>query len=149
MKRPLITKTLTTIALTATLATASYAAECGGGFNSFVKGLRQEAQSMGYDAGLTKRFFANVAQDQKVLAADRRQGVFQKNFTKFSRHLISQNRINTGKKKAQQYSAVFDRIEREYGVSRGVLLAFWAFETDYGGYQGDFNTLNALVTPVS
>lgn len=146
MKRPLITKALTTIALTATLATASYAAECGGGFNSFVKGLRQEAQSMGYDAGLTKRFFANVAQDQKVLAADRRQGVFQKNFTEFSRHLISQNRINTGKKKAQQYSAVFDRIEREYGVSRGVLLAFWAFETDYGGYQGDFNTLNALVT---
>ncbi len=31
-------------------------------------------------------------------------------------------------------------------MSRGVLLAFWAFETDYGGFQGDFNTLNALVT---
>ena len=28
----------------------------------------------------------------------------------------------------------------------GVLLAFWAFETDYGAVQGDFNTLNALVT---
>jgi lytic murein transglycosylase len=27
-----------------------------------------------------------------------------------------------------------------------VLLAFWALETDYGAVQGDFNTLNALVT---
>ncbi len=31
-------------------------------------------------------------------------------------------------------------------MPRGVLLAFWAFETDYGGVQGDFNTLNALMT---
>ena len=43
-------------------------------------------------------------------------------------------------------TAVFDRIGREYGISRGVLLAFWAFETDYGAFQGDFNTRNALVT---
>jgi lytic murein transglycosylase len=27
-----------------------------------------------------------------------------------------------------------------------VLLAFWALETDYGAVQGDFNTLNALMT---
>ena len=67
-------------------------------------------------------------------------------FVDFSRRLISQNRINTGSKKAAEYSSVFDQMETEYGVSRGVLLAFWAFETDYGGFQGNFNTLNALVT---
>ena len=47
---------------------------------------------------------------------------------------------------AEKYDAVFDRVESEYGVSRGVLLAFWAFETDYGAIQGDFNTANALAT---
>jgi lytic murein transglycosylase len=139
-------RALTTLALIAGLSVPAYASECGGNFNAFVKHLRKEAQANGYDAGLTKRFFANVRQDQNVLAADRRQGVFQMDFTSFSRRLISQGRINTGKRKAQEYSAVFDRIERDYGVSRGVLLAFWAFETDYGGFQGDINTLNALVT---
>ncbi|CUH82852.1 lytic murein transglycosylase [Thalassovita mediterranea] len=139
-------RALTTLALIAGLSAPAYASECGGNFNAFVKDLRKEAQANGYDAGLTKRFFANVRQDQNVLAADRRQGVFQMDFTSFSRRLISQGRINTGKRKAQEYSAVFDRIERDYGVSRGVLLAFWAFETDYGGFQGDINTLNALVT---
>ena len=31
-------------------------------------------------------------------------------------------------------------------MQRGVLLAFLALETDYGVVQGDFNTLNSLVT---
>ena len=47
---------------------------------------------------------------------------------------------------AKRYDSVFDAVAQRYGVSRGVLLAFWAFETDYGGFQGNFNTLNALVT---
>ena len=88
----------------------------------------------------------SVRHDPKVIAADRRQGVFQLDFTSFARRLISQNRIQTGRAKEAQWASVFDRIEREMGVPRGILLAFWAFETDYGGFQGDFNTANALVT---
>lgn len=121
-------------------------AQCGGSFSSFVDGLKAEAVLMGHDAALVDRFFQGAAQDAKVLKADRAQGVFQKPFVEFSRRLISQNRLDTGKAMGRKYDAVFDRIEAEYGVSRGVLLAFWAFETDFGGYQGDFNTRNALVT---
>ncbi len=121
-------------------------AKCGGSFSSFVNGLASEAQSRGYDRATTSKFFANVRQDPKVLKADRAQGVFQKPFIEFSRRLISQQRLDKGKKLARSYDRVFDRIERDYGVPRGVLLAFWAFETDYGAFQGNFNTLNALVT---
>ncbi|WP_170763988.1 lytic murein transglycosylase [Ruegeria lacuscaerulensis] len=121
-------------------------AQCGGGFNSFVKGLKTEAVQQGFDKSTVNSFFEGVQQDGAVLKADRAQGVFQKPFIDFSRHLISQNRIERGQAMSRKHDAVFDRIEREYGVSRGVLLAFWAFETDYGAFQGDFNTRNALVT---
>ncbi|MEW2918148.1 lytic murein transglycosylase [Ruegeria sp. ANG10] len=121
-------------------------AQCGGGFNSFVKGLKAEAVQQGFDKSTVNAFFKGVQQDGAVLKADRAQGVFQKPFIDFSRHLISQNRIDRGQAMSRKYDAVFDRIEQEYGVSRGVLLAFWAFETDYGAFQGDFNTRNALVT---
>ena len=121
-------------------------AQCGGSFSGFVDGLKSEAVAAGHDRATVKAFFSGVRQDAAVLKADRAQGVFQKPFIEFSRRLISQNRLNTGRSMAKKYDAVFDRIERDYGVSRGVLLAFWAFETDFGGYQGDFNTLNALVT---
>jgi lytic murein transglycosylase len=130
----------------ATLFASPAFAQCGGGFNAFVKGLKAEAVQQGFDKPTVDAFFKGVQQDNAVLRADRAQGVFQKPFIDFSRRLISQNRIDRGKAMSQKYDAVFDRIEREYGVSRGVLLAFWAFETDYGAFQGDFNTRNALVT---
>jgi len=135
----------TTLLLSAPLTSPAFAG-CGGSFSGFIDGLKIEAQQAGHDKASVDAFFRGVKQDPKVLSADRAQGVFQKPFIEFSRRLISQNRINQGRKNANKYDAVFDRIEADYGVSRGVLLAFWAFETDFGGFQGDFNTLNALVT---
>lgn len=121
-------------------------ANCGGPVSDFVGGLKTEAIQAGHDPETVDAFFSTVRMDPKVLRADRAQGVFQKPFIEFSRRLISQNRIDRGRRNATKYQAVFDRIDAEYGISRGVLLAFWAFETDYGAFQGDFNTLNALVT---
>lgn len=121
-------------------------AQCGEAFPRFVGGLVSEAQKLGYAAQTATAFFKNVRLDPKVLAADRKQGVFQMDFTSFARRLISQGRIDKGIANSRKYDAIFRRAEAQYGVPRGVLLAFWAFETDYGSLQGDFNTLNALVT---
>jgi lytic murein transglycosylase len=121
-------------------------AQCGGSFNEFVARIKQEAITQGHAAKTVDQFFASVRQDPSVIKADRRQGLFQKDFTEFSRLLISASRLKTARAKAKKLKPVFDRIEREYGVSRGVLLAFWAFETDFGSFQGDYNTLNSLVT---
>ena len=122
------------------------AAQCGGSFQNFVRGLKDEAVSAGYAISTVNEFFNGVSQDQSVLRADRSQGVFQKPFVEFSRRLISQSRLNRGRSKGEEFDKIFDRIDTTYGINRGVLLAFWAFETDYGAVQGDFNTRNALVT---
>ena len=119
---------------------------CGGSFSSFVDGLKAEAVAKGHGSATVDRFFSGVRQDPAVLQADQAQGVFQKPFIEFSRRLISNDRIQRGRTNAERYDAVFDRVEREFGVDRHVILAFWAFETDYGAFQGDFNTANALVT---
>ena len=119
---------------------------CGGEFTSFVKTLKSEAESRGFDAATVDGFFAPVRRDPAVLRADNAQGMFQRPFIEFSRQLISADRITRGKRNADRYDSTFDRVEQEFGVSRGVLLAFWAFETDFGAVQGDFNTANALVT---
>lgn len=130
------------------LSGAAFAQEvpCGGDFQTFKAGLRDEAVAMGHDAEVVQRFLSGARQDSSVLRRDRAQGIFQTPFIEFSRKLISQDRLDRGRQLSQRWDEVFDRIERDYGISRGVLLAFWAFETDYGAFQGDFNTLNALVT---
>ncbi|WP_420861477.1 lytic murein transglycosylase [Algirhabdus cladophorae] len=139
---------LSVVSLSLGLALGASAAmgQCGGSFGSFVAGLKAEAITRGHSPKATNSFFANVRQDPKVLKADRSQGVFQKDFVAFSRSLISQNRIQKGRQMASKYQNTFARAEQAYGVPAGVLLAFWAFETDYGAFQGNFNTLNALVT---
>ena len=133
-------------ALLATPLTAFADTPCGGPFTTFIEGLKTEAAASGIAPGTADAFLANVGLDPSVLRADQKQGVFQIPFVDFSRRLISNDRINRGRSNGQKYDAVFDRIEANYGVDRGVLLAFWAFETDYGTFQGDFNTANALVT---
>jgi len=132
------------VALTPLHALADSA--CGGSFSAFLDGLVTEAPSHNIDEATARQFLKTVRADPAVLRADRAQGVFQRPFVDFSRRLISEGRISTGRSNAQKYDAIFSRIETDYGVDRNVLLAFWAFETDYGTFQGDFNTANALVT---
>ncbi len=149
-------KLLSTIVLSLSTATGALAAgageipdpliECGGSFQSFVGRMKDLAVSQGHDRATVDKFFSSVYQDGRTLGADGAQGIFNSGFVDFSRKLISQNRLSVGRQKLEQYAGVFNEIEQRFGVSRGVLTAFWAFETDFGGYQGDFNTLNSLVT---
>lgn len=134
------------LVLLALLAAPAASAECGGSFAAFVTGLEAEAAARGHPPERVAVFFRGARQDQRVLRADRAQGVFRRTFIDFSRAVISQDRMTRGARHARTHAALFDRIEAEHGVPRGVLLAFWALETDYGAVQGDFNTRDALVT---
>ena len=133
-------------ALLLPVATQAQSVPCGGDFRDFLRGVSEEAVAQGANPAMADRFFSGLRQDPKVLKADRAQGIFQAPFIEFSRKLISQDRLDRGRQLSQRWDEVFHRIEHDYGISRGVLLAFWAFETDYGAFQGDFNTLDALVT---
>lgn len=150
MRAPLIALPFT---LAAGLAQAQAQAEipapivpCGGSFETFRDDMQAEAIARGADPEIARAFFDGVRHDPETLAADRRQGVFTLPFTGFARRLISENRMARGQTLAREHGAIFSRIEAEYGVSRGVLLAFWGFETDFGAVQGDFNTVNSLMT---
>jgi lytic murein transglycosylase len=136
-----------TATLLATLAALPAAAqECGGDWGLFLDGLKAEAISTGLPAQAAEAFLAGVRQDEAVLQADRSQGHFQLDFLTFSQRLISQDRMARAGQMSERHDALFDRIEAELGVPRGILLAFWAFETDFGAVQGSFDTTDALVT---
>jgi lytic murein transglycosylase len=119
---------------------------CGGDFGAFLDGIAAEAVAGGLDPAIVTDFLGQVRQDPDVLRADRQQGHFQRDFIDFVGRLISQDRLDRGRANAERYDAIFDRIDSAFGVPREVLLAFWAFETDFGAVQGDYNTANALVT---
>jgi lytic murein transglycosylase len=51
-----------------------------------------------------------------------------------------------GKQLAAQYRDTLTRIEKTFGVPGNVVLAIWARETDYGGYQLPHDAIRVLAT---
>lgn len=136
-----------TAAFAITLATASsaLAQQCGGDFAAWKATITQEAQAAGIgERGLTA--LRNASVDGRVLQRDRAQRVFTQTFIEFSGRMINQYRLTNGAANLKKYANYFERAEKEFGVPGAVITAFWALETDFGAVQGDFNSLNALVT---
>lgn len=127
-------------------ASTVHAAECGGDLGGFLAGVKAEAVAKGISARSADRTLANRRIDRKVLSRDRAQGVFKQTFLQFSKRSVNSYRLKNGAKNMKKYSRVFARAKKEYGVPAPVITAFWALETDFGAVQGDFNTVNALVT---
>ncbi len=126
-------------------ACPSLAQTCGGDFEAWKQGVKAEAAAAGVGpVGLAA--LENARIDEKVLQRDRAQHVFTQTFNEFAGRMISDYRVKQGKANLTKYAAVFARARQEYGVQPAVVAAFWALETDFGAVQGDFGTLNALVT---
>ncbi len=121
------------------------AADCGTDFDVWKAAVADEARAAGVgEAGLAALAGARV--DQRVLARDRAQTVFTQTFAEFSNRMINSYRLKQGAANLQKYADVFARGEQEFGVPGPVIAAFWALETDFGAVQGDFDTLDAMVT---
>ncbi len=54
--------------------------------------------------------------------------------------------ISKGRKLKQANAALFNKIERTYGVPPGVILAIWGMETGFGSFMGKQNTVSAILT---
>ena len=119
---------------------------CGANIPDFKAGLLTEAIDRGINRDTAENFLSGLQIDESVLRADRRQGVFQRDFIDFSRRLISNDRLARARQNRDRHANIFATVEANYGIPAEVLLAFWAFETDFGAVQGDFNTANALFT---
>lgn len=131
-------------ALTATSAFAQNP-QCGGELSTWLEGMTAEAQAAGVgEKGLEA--LANAHDDKKVLGRDRSQQVFAQTFNEFAGRMVSDYRLKQGAVMMKKHADTFARAEQEYGVPAAVISAFWALETDFGAVQGDFDTLNALVT---
>ena len=89
------------------LATPSFAARCGGDFNTFVAAMSAEAQAAGISANVVSSALGGVQQDMAVLSFDRRQrGTFNKSFEQYVSTRVGPGRINTGRAMLQRHAAL-------------------------------------------
>ena len=126
----------------------SYAATCGNteqGFAGFLDGMKKQAAKQGI-SGQALAVLDTVHYDPAIIKRDRAQNVFAQSFLQFSGRMASEARITKGRARIEKYKAIFDAVQKQYGVPAPVITAFWALETDFGADIGHSPTVQALVT---
>ena len=126
-------------------STPTYAARCGGDFNTFIAAISQEARTAGISEAVISQAFAGVTQDPAVLAFDRRQrGTFNKSFEQYVSTRVGPGRINIGRQMLQRHGSLLARIEQKFGVPPEIVVAIWGLESDFG--KGDVGKLPVIRT---
>lgn len=127
---------------------AAQAAECGNsakGFDGFLKSFRQQAAAQ----GIGKRgqsALDGVQYQPGIIKKDQAQSIFSMAFLEFQSKMVTNNRVTQGRALLKKHKGLWDAIQKRYGVPGPVLIAFWALETDFGGFMGDFPTIPSLAT---
>jgi len=139
---------LAALLLISLLGSPAGAAQCGGDFNQFVASMSREAAAAGVSQNVIANAFAGVAQDQAVLAFDRKQrGTFRKTFEEYVATRVGPGRIKNGQRMLERHAALLSRIERQFGVPKELLVAIWGLETDFGsGDMGKLPVVRVLAT---
>ena len=75
-----------------------------------------------------------------------RQPEYVKPIWSYLTHLITDKRLSLGREKLLEEQAILAQLEEQYGVPRGILVAIWGVETNYGSNKGYFPVLQALAT---
>jgi lytic murein transglycosylase len=120
-------------------------APCGGDFNTWLAGVKQEAAADGISQRTIQSALAGVTFDPTIIARDHAQGVFRQSFEQFSGRMVPP-RLARARQKMLIYASLLSRIEQQYGVPGGVIVAIWGLETDFGADSGHFSTIRSLAT---
>ena len=146
----MMVRLLAAFLMTFAFTAPSFAAQCGGSFNGFLRQIAREAEAQGVSRRVVDAAFAGLTANPRVMAFDRRQAhAFRRegSFEKFARTRVTTSRIKRASKLMHRNAALLARIERRYGVPKELLMAIWTMETDNGiGDMGKLPVVSTLAT---
>lgn len=114
-------------------------------FQAFIKEIKQQAKK----DGIAKKHLAaldNLRPDPEVQRLAARQPEYVKPIWAYLTHMVTDERLRLGRNELKKREAFLDGLEEKYGVPRGILVAIWGVETNYGGNKGSFSVLRSLAT---
>jgi len=100
--------------------------------------------------GVTRANFdaqtAGVTPDLRIMDFMDAQPEFSRSLWDYLDTLVSDARIENGRKILAQYRATFDAVEKAYGVDRYIIAAIWGVETNYSTAIGERSVVRSTAT---
>jgi lytic murein transglycosylase len=129
-------------------AAPALAAQCGNnsaGFESWKRSFAKEAKANGVGQRGIQALMA-TSYSTGTIRADRGQHSFKLSLDQFMAKRGGAAIAAKGKRMKAANAALFNSIEKRYGVPPGPLIAIWGMETGFGNFTGNQHTLSAIAT---
>jgi lytic murein transglycosylase len=120
------------LAATALLAHPFAANAAPASFDKWREHFRTRALAKGISEATWNRAMAHVQPDTSVFKEFASQPEFTEETWQYINRRVSDWRIINGKIALKKNEALFARIEKDFGVERGTLLALWGVESAFG-----------------
>lgn len=115
-------------------------------FPAWLNSFRKEAIAAGISAATVNAALAHVEYLPRVIELDRKQPEGSMTFQEYRRKIVSQIRIDEGRKMIARYKPLLKHVAQKYGVQPQYIVALWGIETSYGKITGGFHIVDALAT---
>jgi len=115
-------------------------------FRTCLAALWPEAQRRGIARALFDRELGSIEPDMRLVERMRAQSEFERPLWEYLAGAVSEARVRAGRDQLTRHAALLERIEREHGVDRFVLVALWALETNYGATLGEARIVRSTAT---
>src|SRR4051794_13448257 len=102
------------------------------GFDAWRNGFRTRALAKGISEATWTRVMGRIEPDMSVFKQMQKQPEFHEELWQYINRRVSDWRIINGREALRNNQALFARIEQDFGVERGTLLALWGVESAYG-----------------
>jgi len=102
------------------------------GFEQWRDRFRAHALAKGVSEATWTRVMGRIEPDMSVFRELGNQPEFNEQIWQYINRRVSDWRIINGREALRKNEALFARIEQDYGVERGTLLALWGVESAYG-----------------
>lgn len=113
-------------------------------FDKWREHFRERALAKGISEATWNRAMAHVEPDMSVFKEMEDQPEFTEEIWQYINRRVSDWRIIHGKIALRKHEALFARIEKDFGVERGTLLALWGVESAFGDPQVQQNHMRPI-----
>jgi lytic murein transglycosylase len=120
------------VGASALLAGPTAALAAPAGFDAWRETFRGRAKARGISDATYTRVMGTIEPDMSVFKKMHNQPEFREQIWQYINRRVSDWRLTAGKDALRQNGSLLARIEKDYGVERGTLLALWGVESAYG-----------------
>ncbi len=115
-------------------------------FNACIQGMWPDASRRGISRAVFDAQTRELTPELRIMDFVDAQPEFTKAFWEYLDLLVSEDRVARGKEILAQHRAIFDTVEKTYGVDRNVITAIWGIESKYSTMIGERYVLRSTAT---